>query len=57
MAAKKQNGRQNTKLIITHSIFKLGAVDFSWEFILTFCKKTKNLRWPPKNKMAAKYYF
>jgi hypothetical protein len=30
MAAKKQNGRQNTKLIITQSIFKLELRFFAW---------------------------
>ena len=30
MAAKKQNGRQNTKLIITLSIFKLWSLYFAW---------------------------
>ena len=30
MAAKKQNDRQNTKLFISHSIFKLGAPDLAW---------------------------
>ena len=53
---KKQNGRRNTKLFITHSIFKLGA--YAWQYTLNFCKKksknkmtTKKTSLPPKHKI------
>ena len=45
----KQNGHQIPKLIITHSISKLGAPDFAWKFLLTFGKL-----YVLENKMAAK---
>ena len=35
MAAKKQNGRQITKLSITRSFFELQSPDFAWKFIWT----------------------
>ena len=54
MAAKKQNGRQNTKLMIIHSISKLKVQDFAWLLILTLHKIFSKPRWPPKNKIATK---
>ena len=57
MATKKQNGRQNTKFIITQSIFKLGAPDFAWKFKLTFhilfskTRQPPKTKWPPKHKI------
>ena len=46
---EKQNGRQITKLSITHSFLELQSPDFAWKFVWTKFWKTK---WPPKNKMA-----
>ena len=52
MATKSQNGHQIIKMIITHSIFKLEALDFIWQFILTFCKlQILGGKWPPKTKL------
>ena len=55
---QKQNGHQIAKLIITHSFLELQSADFAWKFIWTvrtnFEKKMKK-KWPPKNKMAAKW--
>ena len=45
---KKQNGRQNTKLITTHSLFKLKVRKFAWKFILALHKKI--LKNSPQNK-------
>ena len=35
MSAKKQNGRQITKLSITHSVIWLQSPDFAWKFVWT----------------------
>ena len=35
MAAKKQNGRQITKLSITGSFLELHSPDFEWKFVWT----------------------
>ena len=62
MADKKLNGSQNTKLIITHSIFKTGVPDLHGSWYWPSAKKSKNILhesifWPSdkkikKNKMA-----
>ena len=44
----KQNGRQIAKLMITHSIFKLEAPDFAWQFIVTLCLlRYLKIKFPP----------
>ena len=58
MAAKKQNGRQITKLSITHSFLELQSPDFAWKFVWIvrttlefFFEKQNGCQ---RNKMAAK---
>ena len=51
---KKQDARQNTKLIITHSLFKLDVRKFAWKFILALYKK--NQKNSPQNKKLVIYH-
>ena len=55
IVATKQNGLQNTKLIITQSIFRLGYLNFVWYFnyINLLLKIFKN-KMSTKNQLAAK---
>ena len=53
MATKKRNGRQITKLSITHSFLELQSLDFAWKFVWADWTNfdLKKIKWPPNHKI------